>query len=245
MRCSPPSSQPSHLMVMVQYFRALGVVLGLGWRTSTPTALQFPPRFLALLTARTDAQGASELVEMIRGEAILEYEDRSLAGALCTGVRSVFPNGAFELLSGPDVSFLLRGSPTMAGVSALRRRAVYMNEAKPSDTHFILFWTALAEIPQSDYLAIIRTVFPFIGSAVTNETLSLPLLDESEEEDFQGRLTVSLYPPTALAMLCPDGSPMTVFPDKHGISVPKYTSLQVMKERLVAFVISLSLSPGL
>jgi hypothetical protein len=232
--------EPAQLMVIAQYLRALGVVLGLGWRAGCTTALRFPPHFMALLTAGGTTSDSDP------GTArVLDCQDRSLAGALGAGLRSVVPSGALEVLSRQEMAFLLRGSPTMVGVIGMRRRAQYMNGAKPSDLHFVVFWTALAEIPEPAYLAIVRAAFPSLAkAAVANATLSLPLLTEEEEREYGERLTLSMYPPTALAMLCPDSSPVAVFPDKNGISLPRYSSLQVMKERLLAFVTSLSVGPS-
>ena len=70
------------------------------------------------------------------------------------------------------------------------------------------------------------------------DLLSVPLMDQ-DVPLLRGSLTLTLYPPTALAMLCPDTSPITAFPDKPGLSLPKCTSLGAMNERLRDFISSL------
>lgn len=45
-------------------------------------------------------------------------------------------------------------------------------------------------------------------------------------------LKLHILPPTALALLSPDLCEIMVFPDRAAISIPRYSSLQVMMQQL-------------
>ena len=47
---------------------------------------------------------------------------------------------------------------------------------------------------------------------------------------------IVIMPPTALALLSPDAAEISIFHDRASISIPRYSSMNVMKRKLVALL---------
>jgi hypothetical protein len=229
---------PSRLTILLQFFRALGVVLGLGWRAGISPSLSLPPSFHAVLASPVSSMSESEsAAHYVEAATTLDLQITCMAHMLRSGLGSVVPRGAMALLSVEDIEFMLGGAPCL-GVDILRKNAVYSHGLNANDLHVNLFWAALAKLPYKELASLLGALFPAEIEGYF-DLLCVPLT--SQDASLLENLILTLYPPTALAMLCPDTSPITAFPDKSGLSLPKCMSLGAMEERLRDFISSLKM----
>jgi hypothetical protein len=58
---------------------------------------------------------------------------------------------------------------------------------------------------------------------------------------FQQKLPApfKICPPTALALLSPDEAEISIFPPRCGLSIPRYTTLEIMSSKLTRLAIDL------
>jgi len=209
------------MTLVLQYFYALGTALGIGFRAGTPCKLRLPAIFHAVLSGDDDTNmlGPSDY-------NLHALQVRALALALRRGLTAVVPAQCLDLMRKSDISFFLEGCPRMSCTSFLRRRALYEPEVRSADKHVAMFWAALSDLSHSSRLKLLLHLWK------SHNLSPAALTTELSIEDSVICPRLHFFPPRALATLCSDLSSILLFPDQSGISIPKYSNLAIMKDRL-------------
>jgi hypothetical protein len=224
-----PILSPSRITLILQVFHSLGVMLGIAIRSNIPIILKLPSEFHELLVCKSPNEYLSD-------ENINQIQLQTMALSLRRGITSIIPNSVLEWMRVDDIKYLLRGCPTLSCATFLRRNATYEVGVNSTDKHVALFWSAIRDLPHKQRLELLCHLWK------KSQHVTFDILCAQLEESDASIPSIHIFPPTALAMLCSDTSPIVIFPDRSAISLPRYTSFFTMKSRLKDLITSLKLN---
>ncbi|KAJ1427722.1 hypothetical protein B484DRAFT_397107, partial [Ochromonadaceae sp. CCMP2298] len=197
--CCTPLFSPdaAELNLSLQLFQQAGVLLGLALQSAVAVDFPLPGAFLdvlcndlpaaaiAIAAAPTAAAlgvgvvgagvgaeaGGTETGTVGTGRAEHVDISNTLALALRTGVLSIVPEQALELLSRQELGALLsmrcNGSPPAA---ALARYATYEAGLSADDRHITLFWMAVYELSPQQVRRLLLKTLPCSANTAKNPT---------------------------------------------------------------------------
>lgn len=102
-----------------------------------------------------------------------------------------------------------------------------------------MFWAAVAELSPCQLRSLLRALLPSTMEDTQRDRLLYGALcaDHKLPECFNTPvIALHILPPTAVAMLSPEGSDIALFPERMALALPKYISLRTVVHQLLKIV---------
>jgi hypothetical protein len=233
--------------LVLQAAHATGVLLGLACRFGVACRCQLPRAFRQVLGMAAGPGLPASIAASSPAPAptgggtaaslpVAHLFTMASAWALRHGLTSVYPEAAWNLLRPSAVAALTdSGGAACFCPELLRLEALYDGGVYPEDPHVQLFWIALAELPPAQVLQLLRKVWAH--AALPEEAYYVPRCPSPSDGRGGGGSVLPaplrILQPTAVAMLSPDAADITVFPEKHALSIPRFSTLAIVRGKIL------------